>query len=154
MKKTIVWLFAWGFLCGASVLLIPQEKTRITDAEKEILSELQSSLPTYDPAGRRDPFKNLLAGKEIKEKTLGAGALQLSIDDINLIGIVKYKKKFTAILSGPQGFPYYFEVGDKLADGFILAINDSQVIFRKINERGIPLSKPKDIVKEINPEER
>ena len=154
MKKTIVILIAWGFLCGAGSVLMPQEQTQIVGSEKEILSDLQSSLPTYDPAGRRDPFKNLLAGKEIKEKTAGEGALRLSIDDINLIGIVKYKKKFTAILSGPQGFPYYFEVGDKLADGFILAINEGQVIFRKINERGIPLTKPKDIVKEITPEER
>jgi hypothetical protein len=154
VKKAIVFLMVWLFFCGVSTLLMPQEKAQATDSEKEILLDLQSRLPTYDPAGRRDPFKNLLAGKEIKEKTPGQGALQLSIDDINLIGIVKYKKKFTAILGGPQGFPYYFEVGDKLADGFILAINESQVIFRKINERGIPLTKPKDIVKEINPEER
>jgi Tfp pilus assembly protein PilP len=152
--KTIVFLTVWLFFCGGGTLLMPQEKAQAADSEKEILLDLQSSLPTYDPTGRRDPFKNLLAGKEIKEKTPGQGALQLSIDDINLIGIVKYKKKFTAILSGPQGFPYYFEVGDKLADGFILAINESQVILRKINERGIPLTKPKDIVKEINPEER
>ncbi|MDH7511961.1 MAG: hypothetical protein QHH14_03320 [Clostridiales bacterium] len=154
MKKTTVLLIALGLFCGASSLLSPQEQTQVVDPEKEILSDLRSTLPTYDPAGRRDPFKNLLAGKEIKEKIAGADALQLSIDDINLIGIVKYKKKFTAILSVPQGFPYYFEVGDKLADGFILAINERQVIFRKINERGIPLTKPKDVVKEINPEER
>ncbi len=110
--------------------------------------------PTYDPAGRRDPFKNLLAGKEIKEKSQAGAMPQLYVDDINLIGIVKYKKKYTAILSGPQGFPYYFEVGDKLSDAFILAISENQVIFRKTNERGIPLTRPKDIVKEIKPEER
>ena len=107
------------------------------------------------PSGRRDPFKNLLGGKELKEKAPSRGRrLSSIIDDINLIGIVKYKKRFTAVLSGPQGFPYYFEVGDKLSDGFILSITENQVIFRKTNERGIPLTKPKDIIKEINPEER
>ncbi|MGQ9671751.1 MAG: hypothetical protein ACUVV5_01315, partial [Candidatus Aminicenantales bacterium] len=131
-----------------------QEKAQAPQTEKDLLKDLLSSLPTYDPAGRRDPFKNLLAGREIKEKATAGSAVQLSIDDINLIGVVRHKKKFTAILSGPQGFPYYFEVGDKLADGFILAINDRQVIFRKTNDRGIPLTKPKDIVKEITPEER
>jgi hypothetical protein len=64
------------------------------------------------------------------------------------------KNRYTAVLSGPQGFPYYFEVGDKLSDGFIISISETQVIFRKTNERGIPLTKPKDIIKEINPEER
>ncbi len=152
MKKTCVLLFWVGFLLAGSCLLFSQEEKKIP--EKETLIDLQPNLSTYDPAGRRDPFKNLLAGKEIKEKTMPGEAPQLYIDDISLVGIVKYKKKYTAILSGPQGFPYYFEVGDKLSDGFILTINDSQVIFRKTNERGIPLTKPKDIVKEIKPEER
>ena len=146
----LIFVFSWG----GTGFLAAQEQAKVPQAERDLLKELLSSLPTYDPAGRRDPFKNLLAGRDIKEKAAVGSALQLSIDDINLIGIVQFKKKFTAILSGPQGFPYYFEVGDKLADGFILAINDHQVIFRKTNERGIPLTKPKDIIKEIIPEER
>ncbi len=154
MKQVIILLVILVFSAGGSIFLVAQEKAQVPPAERDLLKDLLSSLPTYDPAGRRDPFKNLLAGRDIKEKTVVGSALQLSIDDVNLIGIVQFKKKFTAILSGPQGFPYYFEVGDKLADGFILAINDRQVIFRKTNERGIPLTKPKDIIKEITPEER
>jgi hypothetical protein len=152
MKKIFILLSWVGFLLAGSSLLFSQEQKK--PPERETLSDVQTNLSTYDPAGRRDPFKNLLAGKELKEKTTPGGVPQLFIDDINLIGIVKYKKKYTAILSGPQGFPYYFEVGDKLTDGFILSINESQVVFRKTNERGIPLTKPKDIVKEIKPEER
>jgi Tfp pilus assembly protein PilP len=109
---------------------------------------------TYDPAGRRDPFKNLLAGKDVKDKTAPGGILQLTIDDTTLVGIVKAKQKLTAIVSGPQGFPFFVKPGDKLADGYVLSINESQVVFRKTNERGIPLMRPKDIIKEINPEER
>jgi hypothetical protein len=152
MKKAACLIFCLSLLLGGVDLLLSQEQK--TEPEREALLDVQSKQPTYDPSGRRDPFKNLLAGKEIKDKSIAGGAAQLYIDDINLIGIVKYKKKFTAILSGPQGFPYYFEVGDKLSDGFILTINETQVIFRKTNERGIPLSKPKDMIKEINPEER
>ncbi len=154
MKRITIPLLVIVFLAGGMEFLVAQEKAQVPQPERDLLKELLSSLPTYDPAGRRDPFKNLLAGRDIKEKAAVGSALQLSIEDVNLIGIVQFKKKFTAILSGPQGFPYYFEVGDKLADGFILAINDHQVIFRKTNERGIPLTKPKDIIKEITPEER
>jgi Tfp pilus assembly protein PilP len=151
MKKTLIlWLCAGLFLAGSSLLFSQEEKP----PQSEPLIKPQPNLPAYDPAGRRDPFKNLLAGKEFKDKTMPGGAPALYIDDISLIGIVKYKKKYTAILSGPQGFPYYFEVGDKLSDGFILSISDNQVIFRKTSERGIPLTKPKDIIKEIKPEER
>jgi hypothetical protein len=152
MKHTAIVLLCLGFLLGGGGILFSQEEKKAPN--RETLIDLQTNQPTYDASGRRDPFKNLLGGKELKEKTAIGGTPQLFIDDINLIGIVKYKKRFTAILSGPQGFPYYFEVGDKLSDGFILSIAETQVIFRKTNERGIPLTKPKDIVKEINPEER
>jgi Tfp pilus assembly protein PilP len=152
MKKTCILLFCMGFMLTGSSLLFSQEGKAAP--EKEILPNSQAVPTTYDPGGRRDPFKNLLGGKELKEKTMPGAAPQLYIDDISLIGIVSFKKKFTAVLSGPQGFPYYFGVGDKLSDGFILSISDTQVVFRKTNERGIPLTKPKDIIKEINPEER
>ena len=152
MRKAVGLLSCAVLLITAGSLLFSQEAAK--PEEQPAKPVLKSQIPAYDAAGRRDPFKNLLAGKEIKEKSPAGTTPQLYVDDVNLIGIVKYKKKYTAILSGPQGFPYYFEVGDKLADAFILAISENQVIFRKTNERGIPLTRPKDIVKEIKPEER
>jgi hypothetical protein len=152
MKHPGILLLCLSIFLGGSSLLFSQEQKAAP--EREALIDLQMNQPTYDASGRRDPFKDLLGGKELKEKSTLGAAPQLFIDDINLIGIVKYKRKYTAVLSGPQGFPYYFEVGDKLSDGFILSIGETQVIFRKTNERGIPLTKPKDIIKEINPEER
>jgi Tfp pilus assembly protein PilP len=152
MRRFAMVLLGAALLIAAGGLLLAQEPAKT--GQEEARPALRSQVPSYEPAGRRDPFKNLLAGKEIKEKSQAGATPQLYIDDVNLIGIVKYKNKYTAILSGPQGFPYYFEVGDKLSDGFILAINENQVVFRKTNERGIPLTRPKDIVKEIKPEER
>jgi len=152
MRHAAIALICVSLVLGGGVLLLAQEEKKAP--ERETLLDLPADQTTYDAAGRRDPFKNLLGGKELKEKVPVGGTPQLYIDDINLIGIVKYKNRYTAVLSGPQGFPYYFEVGDKLADGFILSIAEIQVIFRKTSERGIPLTKPKDIIKEINPEER
>ena len=152
MKRPGILLLCLSFFLGGNGLLFAQEEKPAP--ERVALIDLQMDQPTYDATGRRDPFKNLLGGKELKEKSTLGATPQLYIDDVNLIGIVKYKKKYTAILSGPQGFPYYFEIGDKLSDGFILSIGETQVMFRKTNERGIPLTKPKDIIKEINPEER
>jgi len=152
MRKAVIVGCCALLLAGAAGLLSGQEAAKPEDQAAQ--PGLRSQIPSYDPAGRRDPFKNLLAGKEIKEKSEAGAMPQLYVDDVLLIGIVKYKNKYTAILSGPQGFPYYFAVGDKLADAFVLAISEDQVIFRKTNERGIPLTRPKDLVKEIKPEER
>lgn len=108
----------------------------------------------YNPAGRRDPFRNLLAGGEVQDKLLKGGISQMSIDDIVLIGIVKIKGNFSAIINGPQGFPYTVEEGNKFADGHILSIDGSKVTFRQTKERGVPLYRPRNVIKEINPEER
>ena len=105
---------------------------------------------TYNPDGRRDPFKDLLAGG-VRERA-ATGEPQVFIDDLILFGIVKNKKTYTAMIGMPQGFPMFVKVGDKFTDGFVLSITDSQVVFRKTHERGMPLMRPRDIVKEITEE--
>jgi Tfp pilus assembly protein PilP len=106
---------------------------------------------TYNPEGRRDPFKDLLAGRGRSDKT-AAGEPEVFIDDLILFGIVKNKSGFTAMIGMPQGFPMFVHVGDKFTDGFVLSINESQVVLRKTQERGIPLIRPRDIIKEITEE--
>ncbi len=150
MKRAKAAVFLTGFLASWVLLAGQEEKNRVDLS----LSSLQSQITIYSPAGRRDPFKNLLAGKEVKGKTTPTGEPQLFIDDLKLIGIVKHKNQYVSIFTGPHGFPIYFRVGDKVTDGFVLSISETQVVFRKVNERGIPLMRPKDIVKEIHPEER
>jgi hypothetical protein len=41
-----------------------------------------------------------------------------------------------------------------MADGYVLSVKDDRITFRKTKEKGVPLIRPKDIVKEITPEER
>lgn len=153
MKKVCILLFLFSFLATGASQLLSQEEKKTT--ETAVGPETQEEVhPAYDPGGRRDPFRDLLAGRDIKEKSLVGGVPQMSIDDVYLIGIVEAKGIYTAIINGPQGFPYFIKVGQKFADGFVLSIRESQVVLRKTKERGIPLSQPKDIVKEIKPEER
>jgi Tfp pilus assembly protein PilP len=106
---------------------------------------------TYNPEGRRDPFKDLLTGRDMREKT-ATGEPQVFIDDLVLFGIVKNKTIFTAMIGMPQGFPMFVKVGDKFTDGYVLSITESQVVLRKTHERGIPLIRPRDVIKEITEE--
>jgi len=106
---------------------------------------------TYNPEGRRDPFKNLLAGRDMRERT-AVGETQIFIDDLVLYGIVKNKNVYTALIGMPQGFPVFAKVGDKFADGYVLSISETQVVLRKTHERGIPLVRPRDVIKEITEE--
>ncbi|HEX2695717.1 MAG TPA: hypothetical protein VHP61_08170 [Acidobacteriota bacterium] len=151
MKKHAVIVLALGLLLTGPSASIPQERGTPSDKDRLMPPPAKG---TYDPAGRRDPFKNLLEGKDVKDKSAPGGISQMSIEDTTLVGIINAEQKMTAIVSGPQGFPFFIKTGDRLADGYVLSITDSKIVFRKTNERGIPLMRSKDITKEINPEER
>ena len=153
MKKSVTVIIMACFFTISASLPTSQDEKKTTSTTVEAQNQ-EKHHPPYNPRGRRDPFRNLLRGRDVKEKALVGGIPQMSIDDINLIGIVEAKGEYTAIISGPQGFPYFIKVGQTFADGFLLSIKEFQVVFRKTEERGIPLRKPIDIVKEIKPEER
>lgn len=139
-------------------LLARGQEVQKKEQQEAVVSAQQalSTLPpqaSYDPGGRRDPFKDLIGGGRVSGKSSATEGV-LTIDNATLVGIVKTPKGFVAIVSGPHQFPYFLKIGDKLADGYVFQINESQVIFRKTHERGFPLIRPRNVVKEINPEER
>jgi Tfp pilus assembly protein PilP len=147
MRKAAVLLLCISVMGLAP--LLAQETTAPPPDAKPVLT-VQTGF-TYNPEGRRDPFKNLLSGRDLKEKA-AIGDNQMFIDDLVLFGIVKNKNVYTALIGMPQGFPMFAKVGDKFADGYVLSITETQVVLRKTSERGIPLLRPRDIIKEITEE--
>ena len=149
-----------GFICVCTQIIYPQEVKQDTkQEEKTDIKEITEVMPkqtrsTYTRAGRKDPFMDLLAQQESRKTVEGEDGPQVSVENVNIIGIVKARGQFTAIVSGPEDFPLFVKVGHKFSDGLILSINESKVTFRKTSERGSPLFKPKDIIKEILIEER
>jgi hypothetical protein len=141
-----------GVICLGTFPVSAQDVDQGTQLDTRI--QIKPRGPTYNPEGRRDPFRDLLGGQDLREKGKTRGLQHLAIEDAVLIGIAKHRGKLTAIINDSQGFPYYIKTGDNFLDGFVLNVNDSQVIFRQTKQRGIPLTNPKDIVKEIKLEER
>jgi len=86
---------------------------------------------SYDPGGRRDPFKDLIGKGRVSGPASMEGG-RLTIENATLVGIVKTQKAYVAIISGPQQMPYFLKIGDKLADGYIFDINPSQVISERL----------------------
>jgi hypothetical protein len=149
MKKIPILLLVLSLVALAP--LSAQETTAAPQPGTEPALTVQTGF-TYNPEGRRDPFKDLLAGREMRERAAVNESSQMSIDDLVLSGIVKVKNVYTAMIGTPQGFPMFAKVGDKFADGYVLSITATQVVLRKTHERGIPLIRPRDIIKEITEE--
>jgi len=148
MKKAAFLLIAIP-LAGLAPLLA-QETAAPPQPEIAPMLAVQTGF-TYSPEGRRDPFKDLLGGRDLKQQA-AIGENQYFIDDLVLFGIVKSQNVFTALIGMPQGFPMFAKVGDKFADGYVLSITETQVVLRKTHERGIPMMRPRDIIKEITEE--
>jgi Tfp pilus assembly protein PilP len=160
MKKAQSFFLLMCFLCVGTLIIYPKEVKQDTKQEekkevKEITEIMpKKTRPSYKRAGRKDPFMDLFAQQETGKTVEGEDGPQISVENVDVIGIVKARGQFTAIISGPEDFPLFVKVGHKFSDGFILSINESKVTFRKTSERGSPLFKPKDIIKEILIEER
>jgi Tfp pilus assembly protein PilP len=137
------------FLLGSCFLLAQENPAGAQEEEKPALKP--AAPYSFNPEGRRDPFKDLLGGSNVRERSADS---QISVEDLILIGIIKDKAGFTAIVGTNQGFPDFVHVGDKFSDGYVLSITESQIVFRKTSDRGIPLVRPRDIIREITPEER
>jgi Tfp pilus assembly protein PilP len=87
---------------------------------------------TYDPAGRRDPFRSLLVRPE--DRALGArppGVAGMSIDEIVIHGIWKTRNGYVAQVRATDNKSYLIRAGDLLYDGEVTRVGANEVVFRQ-----------------------
>ena len=106
---------------------------------------------TYDPAGRRDPFRSLLVRSEKGQAgRRPPGIAGIAVDDVMLQGIWKTRAGFVAQIRGTDNKSYLLRAGDLLFDGEVLRVAPNELTLRQnIND---PQSvKPfRDITKQLN----
>jgi Tfp pilus assembly protein PilP len=86
---------------------------------------------TYDPAGRRDPFRSLLARQAKEEYGLRPPGLRgMGIEEIRLEGILKIPEGFVAMIQGTDNMSYLIRPGTVLFDGTVESIEMGKVVFR------------------------
>ncbi len=89
---------------------------------------------TYDPAGRRDPFRSLVdALNAIGRGPRPRGIAGMLISEVDLVGIVQKGKSHIAFFNGSDNKGYFMKVGDTLYDGKIIRIDrrTGTVMFRQ-----------------------
>jgi len=110
---------------------------------EEILRGDQASLEgeffSYDPAGRRDPFRSLLIGFEETEpgvvKVRPPGLPGTLVDELRIEGIIKTPEGILAFAQGRDNLSYIIRPGTKLYDGQVREIQIDRVIFeRQVND--------------------
>jgi Tfp pilus assembly protein PilP len=94
----------------------------------------------YDPAGRRDPFTNLLGsgGDTRALSRKGEGPSGIAVADLSVRGVMQSRGELIAMVLGPDNKTYVVHQGDKLLDGTIKAIvPQGLVVMQEVND---PLS--------------
>ena len=120
----------------------------LIDQEEEALSGRAYS---YDPAGRRDPFRSLLVRPEDRARgERPPGIAGMSIDDVVIHGIWRTRSGFIAQVRAVDNKSYLVRAGDLLYDGEVTRVGPNEVVFRQnIND---PQSvKPfREVTKQLN----
>ncbi|HTR02636.1 MAG TPA: hypothetical protein VMN82_05515 [Thermoanaerobaculia bacterium] len=134
---------------GAVIAPVPESPGQsMIEGEESALAGRNYS---YDPAGRRDPFRSLL----VREQNKGGverppGIAGISIDDLVVHGIWKTKAGYVAQIRATDNKSYLIRAGDLLYDGEVVRVAPNEVVFRQnIND---PQSvKPfREITKQLN----
>ncbi len=105
----------------------------------------------YDPEGRRDPFVSLLRrGADTQKPTLGArpqGLAGLETSEVTLKGIVTSLGSFVGIMQGADNKTYIVRAGDKLFDGAIRAITQTDMVITQQVNDPLSLEKQREVRK-------
>ncbi len=144
----------------------PADQTPPSDTIQRILEQEIAPQPggyTYNPQGRRDPFISLL--RPVGPTAAGQrppGMEGFLIQEVALKGIVRTsgpgagsaeRAGFIAMFQGTDGKSYFVNVGQRMYDGQITAIDAATVTFRQ--EVTDPLSpvRVREIKKSLYPTE-
>jgi Tfp pilus assembly protein PilP len=123
---------------------------QILRGEREML---QGENFSYDPAGRRDPFRSLREGFERafdeEAEPRPPGLAGMTVDEIRLEGIIETPGGILAFVQGRDSISYILRPGTKLYDGEVKEIQFDRVVFRKQSNDPKQLKPYEDVVREI-----
>ena len=125
------------------------EVERILREQEQMMTGQRFS---YDPSGRRDPFRSLFEKVALDERPDGIGGMLVT--EIDLVGIVTDRSKGdVAFFSGSDSKGYFLQVGDRVYDGSLIAIDSlgGKVTFRQKVEDPRRIRPYRDVVKRLIP---
>ena len=134
----------------------PQDSETINKIMQDNEAMLTGRGFTYDPAGRRDPFRSLVdAANTVGKGPRPRGIAGMLISEVDLVGIVQKGKGAIAFFNGSDNKGYFLKVGDALYDGKITRIDrkTGTVVFRQDINDPRSIKPYRDVTKRLTPAE-
>jgi hypothetical protein len=118
--------------------------------QEDLLAGRQFS---YDPGGRRDPFRSLFEEAAVRRKgPRPRGAAGMLVAELDLTGIVRDSAGGNiAVVIGTDSKGYFLHVGDDVYDGSVIAIDPASgaVTFRQQVDDPRLIKPYRDVVKRL-----
>lgn len=95
---------------------------------------VQTASFTYDPTGKRDPFRSFVLDRAKEESEKGSGPLeQFDVSQLAVVAVVWDTGQPRALMADPSGRPYIVAEGTAVGknDGRIIRIDDDMVLVKE-----------------------
>jgi len=113
----------------------------------------QGEMFSYDPAGRRDPFRSLLGGFEEEDERIGQarppGLPGMMVEELRVEGIIQTPSGILAFVQGRDNLSYIIRPGTKLYNGEVKEILPDKVVFRQQAEDPKQTRPYEEVVREL-----
>ena len=166
-RVSVPWLaVALGLLLAGGVAVAQDQPATATDTAPasdlpfdDLLTDdalLRPEGYVYDPGGRRDPFRSLVASRaRVRERgPRPEGIPGLLIDEIDVTGVfVLGEGPVAQIRSTDQEQSFLLREGDQLFDGDVVSISTLEVVFKQIVDDPTAIKPFREVVKRIDMEE-
>jgi hypothetical protein len=132
----------------------PETSARIDEILEGEEAVLQGFETSYDPAGRRDPFRSLLTTVNRPELRgpRPDGLAGLLVDEIRVRGIFRTSMGYLAqVQSQNEKKSFLLREGDQLYDGDVFRIDANEVVFRQIVNDPTVIKPFREVVKKLRP---
>jgi Tfp pilus assembly protein PilP len=114
---------------------------------------MQGEMFSYDPAGRRDPFRSLQEGFE--EEEVGSGKVRppglagMLVEELRVEGIIQTPSGILAFVQGRDNLSYIHRPGTKLYNGEVKEIYPDRVVFKQQAEDPKQIRPYEEVVREL-----
>jgi hypothetical protein len=128
------------------------------EAVEQILREQEALITgqgfTYNPEGRRDPFRSPFGAPAGGDRKRPPGMAGMLVAEIDLTGVVHDPRDGdVAVVNGSDNKGYFLRVGDEVYDGTVIAIDSSRgsIMFRQQIDDPRMIKPYRDIIKRLVP---
>jgi Tfp pilus assembly protein PilP len=126
----------------------PKQQIAVENQKKP--AEAKNDAPKHiNLSSRRDPFVSPVVNRSMLGSGCSTGKRCLSIDQINLRGVVKADSGMIAVVVNSLNKAYFLRENDPVFNGFVVKITGDSIIFKETVQDHLGKSLTREVTKKI-----